>query len=244
MTIFPFHRVLATWGGVVGLHAFGAAPVAPIAAPDQAFKILQSHPTVSPLRALHKGILYGEARIAFHVDREGRMVDSLAVAYSARPFAEAALDALARWAFIPQRTAGQAGSSVVHLTVRFEVNGVVAIERTQPPSLEFRPDVPAGDFVYQPCAPAALDRPLRAVIVVPPDYPRDLRRRSVGGFAEVNFYVDEQGRPRMVVAAAGAHPALAALAIAAMEQWRFEPPTSGGKAVLVGVSQEFRFEAK
>jgi TonB family protein len=223
------------------LYAFGAALEEPIVAPDQAFKILQTHPIVFPLRALHEGVLYGEVKIAFHVDREGRLIDSLAVAYTARPFAEAALDALSRWKFLPQRSAGRTGSSVVHLTVRFEVNGVVAIERTQPPNLDFKPDVPAGSFVYQPCAASALDRPLRAVVVVPPDYPGELRRQGVGGIVPVDCYVDEQGRPRMVVAAAGAHPVLAALAIAAMEQWRFEPPTSRGRAVLVGVSQEFRF---
>ncbi len=210
---------------------------------DQPFRIVQTERIVFPPRLLQEGVLYGEARVAFHVDREGRLVDALVLAYTAEPFAAATLAALRRWKYVPARVDGEPGASVVHLNVRFETNGIVAIERIQPPSLDVAPDLPAGTFIYQPCAPSALDRPLRPVSVVAPDYPSALRRQGIGGVVTVLFYVDETGRPRLVVSPPGSPPALANLAIGAVEQWRFEPPTSRGRPVLVQVSQEFRFLA-
>lgn len=221
----------------------GAAPRAAEDPRDHPFRLVQTERILFPPRLIQEGVLHGEARVAFHVDSEGRLVDALAVAYTAEPFAAATLAALRRWKYVPQRVRGEPGASVVHLHVRFETNGIVAIERLQPPSPELRPDVPAGTFVYQPCVPAELDQPLRPTTVVPPDYPAALRRQGIGGVVTVIFYVDERGHPRLVVAPPGVNPVLAGFAVNAVEHWRFAPPTSRGRPVLVHASQEFRFIA-
>ena len=230
---------------LLGALALGAgwAPAADPAPTVQPFKIIQTEPLTFPLRLINDGILHGEARIAFQVDDRGRLVDALAVAYSAKEFAESALDTLRRWKFVPTRIGDKTFANVVHLTIVYENNGTVALVRNQVATSAADPDAPAGTFLYQPCSPKSLDRPLRAQKVVTPDYPGAIRRQGIAGKVRVSFYVDEKGLPRMAVCAADAHPALAPLAIAAVEAWRFEPPTSRGKPVLVSVVQEFSFVA-
>jgi TonB family protein len=233
---------LAALGGVLALGAGGATP-AETEAPDAPLKIIRTQPIIFPWRMINEGVTQGEARLAFHIDADGRLVDWLVVAYSARPFADSAVDALRQWKFVPERSGGQPGASIVHLAIRFETSGTIAIERTQPSDMDGIRGAPAGTFIFQPCPPTALDQPLRPIAPVAPDYPGVLRRQGVGGNVTVVFYVDEKGKPRMVASTGEAHPTLAALAIAAVEQWRFEPPRSRGRPVLVNVSQEFRFSA-
>jgi TonB family protein len=64
---------------------------------------------------------------------------------------------------------------------------------------------------------------------------------GVGGKVTVDFFVDESGKTRMPVVAGRSDDSLAGFAIAAVKQWRFEPPTRGGIPVLVRVSQDFNF---
>lgn len=239
----PTHR-LAMLGfslaGSISLFAAGGAQSQPEVQP---FKIVQTQPLVFPSRMINEGIVRGEVRLALHVDERGRLADSLVVAYSAREFAESALDTVQRWRFQPTRIGERSYGNVVHLTVLYENNGTVALVRNAITSTEVKPDAPAGTYLFKPCAPNELDRPLRVARAVQPDYPKAIRNRGIGGKVRVNFYVDEQGRPRMAVATPDADPILAPLAIAAVEAWRFEPPTSAGKPVLVSVAQEFSFVA-
>ncbi|MBI4625070.1 MAG: energy transducer TonB, partial [Verrucomicrobia bacterium] len=96
-------RTLAVLSGAIALAAEAAVP-RDFDAPEHGLKIIRTHPIIFPARMIQEGILHGEARIAFHIDHEGRLVDSLAVAYSAKPFADCAIDAVQRWKFIPQRS--------------------------------------------------------------------------------------------------------------------------------------------
>ena len=57
----------------------------------------------------------------------------------------------------------------------------------------------------------------------------------------VNFYIDEKGGVRLPVVESGNDPDLAALAITAIQHWKFEPPTARGVRVLTKTSQVFRF---
>lgn len=220
-----------------------AAPGAKTAPDVQPFKIIQTHPLVFPSRMINEGVVRGEVRLALHVDEKGQLVDSLVVAYSAKEFAETAIDTVQRWKFQPTRIGDRAFGNVVHLTVLYENNGTVALVRNAITTTEANPDAPAGTFLFKPCSAASLDRPLRPTKVVQPDYPRAIRNQGIGGKVRVSFYVDEEGRPRMAVSTADADPNLATLAIAAVESWRFEPPRSNGKPVLVSVMQEFSFVA-
>jgi TonB family protein len=99
-----------------------------------------------------------------------------------------------------------------------------------------------GRFAYQPCPAQQLDQPLKTVHVVKPVYPKELGDQGISGKVLIEFYVDEKGKTRMPTASRASNEVLAMIAIAAVEQWQFEPPTRKGKPILVCANQEFSFE--
>ena len=74
---------------------------------------------------------------------------------------------------------------------------------------------------------------------VTPAYPKEL---AAQGDVTVEFYIDEQGAVRMPSVIGGPPRLLAELAVDSVRQWKFEPPTSKGRPVLVCVRQVFRFK--
>lgn len=64
---------------------------------------------------------------------------------------------------------------------------------------------------------------------------------EVRGDVTVSFYIDEQGAVRMPYVLGQPNLELADLAVEAVRQWKFEPPTRQGRPVLVHAQQLFRF---
>ena len=75
-----------------------------------------------------------------------------------------------------------------------------------------------------------------------PEYPRHLIRREVTGSVVVEFIVDEAGKVIGPTVKGTPAPELAALALDAITQWRFEPAMKGGAPVKVRVRHEFVFK--
>jgi TonB family protein len=78
--------------------------------------------------------------------------------------------------------------------------------------------------------------------MVAPHYPSNLAERGVKGAVTIEFFIDETGAVRMAAASAQDDYTLTALAIDALSHWKFAPPTSRGKPVLVKASQVFNFK--
>ena len=98
-------------------------------------------------------------------------------------------------------------------------------------------------YSYSACRLRELDRIPIPAHVVPPTPPKGgLRdKRTI----TVEFYIDEEGRVRMpAIDREEPDDAYAAAAVAAVEQWQFEPPTRKGLPVLVLARQDFAFVPK
>lgn len=196
-----------------------------------------------PQRLIDAGIARGEAHIAALIDAEGRVVDSLVVAYTEKDFADSAMIALGKWKFEPTQVGGRGASTVLNLQFQFNIGETLVREKKMGDTLA--PDsFPAVGFRYRPRRVEELDAIPHPVHVVEPTYPTEWRDSGITGRVTLTFFIDEQGRPRMPVAAKSAHPALAAAAIEALEQWQFDRPTSNGFPALVRVTQEFFFAPK
>ena len=76
-----------------------------------------------------------------------------------------------------------------------------------------------------------------------PFYPNEMRGRGEAGTVTLDFYIDGEGRVRLPAADLGTHPSFARAAVEALDQWRFEPPTSEGRPVVVRAIQTFNFPA-
>jgi len=98
-----------------------------------------------------------------------------------------------------------------------------------------------GYYRFRPCSVDELDRLPATVATVAPVYPRELAQKGLHGAVTVEFYIDETGAVRLPSVAPGESLELGGLAIAALNQWKFTPPTSRGQAVMVKAVQTFNF---
>ena len=92
------------------------------------------------------------------------------------------------------------------------------------------------------CQPAELDRPPAPLAPVEPVNPaRRIAATAARNTVVVDFYIDENGLPRMPVVVESPHEGFSQAAVGALNQWRFTAPTRAGKPVAVRVRQQFIF---
>jgi TonB family protein len=208
----------------------------------QRMKFEQTVDPVFPTHLLKVGVNSGEARVAIDTDAEGKLSDILVLGYTHAAFADAAVAAIQHWKFEPARIQGEPVGSIVELDFDFSVSGIVVsvpniCEAEEARILRVRTD----QFNDLPCAAHNLDRTPTLVATQLPRYPMTLAKHGVKGTVRIDFYIDEMGAVRLPSVAVEQNSELAALAIEAVRQWKFTPPTSRGHAVLVQASEEFHF---
>lgn len=222
---------------LLAVLSLAAALLCPASEPVTSEKAVVLPPIAFPLRLLNCGVSTGEVHVMLKIGPDARLLDALVTAYTHKPFADATLAALPQGIFRPQLVDGRPVTTLVPLVVRFEVNGLLVIQRFAGDESE----LPRGDYAYQPCAADRLDRPLQAIATPAPAYPAGLHEQGVRGRVVVEYYVDEAGRVRMPEVVQAESDLLAGLSLHALEQWQFTPPSSHGRSVLVRVRQAFEF---
>jgi TonB family protein len=184
----------------------------------------------------------GEVRVLLLVDDHGELKDMLLLGSTHRAFTQAAVAALQEWEFEPARSRGQPVWTRNSMRIFFDSRGRI-VSVTGGEMLSSLVGGPFAQAFNNRLAPQSeLDMPLQASVTVRPKYPAQLSQQ-LGERAVVllDFYVDEDGRPRMPVAERSAHPVLTEAAMNALDQWRFHPPTRRGMPVVVRAKQEFVF---
>ena len=219
------------------------APASAAAAqPDNAtVKIHRTKPIQYPLPLLRDGITHGEARVLLNIDAEGRLVETMVLGYTHKPFADATLAALSEWRYDPARQNGEAVGTVADIVFRFEVNGILLVERVGVPQFT-QTETFEPSYVYRPHGLSTLDGIPTPLHVTQPIYPKEWVDQGMRGNVTVDFYIDETGAVRMPAIAKTDHPYLAAAAVAAVREWSFAPPLRKGRPVLAHCQQVFRFE--
>jgi periplasmic protein TonB len=208
----------------------------------QPMKIHQTAEPIYPFHAQQLGITSGEACIAIATDSTGKLVDHLVVGYTYPDFADAALVAVKRWRFEPSVLRGEPVGNIVEITFHFEVQGTIVTSQTILEHLEARlVRMMEAGYAFHPCPPQKLDGMPTPVTVVEPAYSKDLASKGIKGSVQVEFYIDETGAVRLPAVSANCDAVLGSLAVIAMNQWKFTPPTSKGHAVLVKAVQVFHF---
>lgn len=209
-------------------------------APAVPGKIHRMENVIYPVTMLREGVSQGEVRVLLNVDSTGKLVDVLPIAYTHEAFLQSALRAIPKWTFEPARLNDEPVGSVHDILMRFEVSGILVVERTGPslPTRELFGEV----YVYKPHGVRSLDAIPTPLHVTPPIYPREWIDQGVRGNATVDFYIDETGTVRMPSIVASDHPLLGAAAAAAVSEWRFDPPLRRGRPVLVHCQQVISFQ--
>ncbi len=235
-TYTKFLSVIAMSVGALGCFA----GVEPGTITHKSLQIIRTVEPVFPDRATPVTST-GRTVIAINVNSEGQLVDSLVLSYTRKEFADEAMRVLKQWKYIPASLDGKPISVVTELDFQFQATGVVvslsimdSFEHVLNPLLREK-------YEFAPCGLKEIDRIPMPINVISPRYPLALAKKGVQGEVVVVFYIDEQGRVRMPSIQDASNMDLADLALEAISQWRFEPPTRHGEPVLVRASQTFRF---
>lgn len=91
--------------------------------------------------------------------------------------------------------------------------------------------------------PGEIDGSLTALKRTEPIYPASARRRNIEGWVQVQFVVNEHGRPEQIqVLSAKPKDIFDRSVVESIKRWRFRPGTVNGAAVRVLVEQTIRFQ--
>jgi TonB family protein len=194
-----------------------------------------------PSSMLYEGIYSGEARIVISVDEKGQLNDYLVTGYTEKEFAKAAVLAIKRWKYKPALVRGDPRLSRAEVFFEFRDRGVIV--SNLPGAMETRVLSSAFGqrYAYAPCQLRELDQIPTPIHVVSPA----IEASSAAHEVTVGFFIDEEGKVRMpAVNRASADDYYAAAAVAAVEQWRFNPPLRKGQPVLVYAEQVFNYLPK
>jgi TonB family protein len=208
---------------------------------DSTLKIDRTVAIQYPVSLMRDGVAHGEARVLVNIDADGRLTESMVLGYTHEPFATAALEAIRQWHFEPARLHGEKVGTVADLTFRFEVDGVLMVQRAGVPVFQ-KQSTFDNRYAYQPYDLSMLDRIPTPLHVTEPIFPREWSAQGIRGKVTIDFYIDESGAVRMPSLVTTSHPLLAAAATAAIREWRFDPPLRKGRPVLAHCEQVFTFE--
>jgi TonB family protein len=183
----------------------------------------------------------GSVDLVVDIGADGSPTEWLVLGFTDARLARVCTESLPHWRFHPTRIDGMAVASQTEFTVNFTTSGVV-LTSNMGDEMMLRSIRDADERVIAAtCPPAKLDRmPVRTQGGAPV-YAIQAERTGVKGQVTVHFYIDENGAVRMPAVNVDAHPYLAQQALEAIRAWKFEPPTSRRRPVLVAVTEQFKF---
>jgi TonB family protein len=208
----------------------------------QSLKILQTVEPIFPYRLMELTLTEGEARLVIRVDTTGKLAEWLVVGYTQPEFADAAVAAVKQWQFEPARFHGIPVGTISELSFTFSARGVVVSQSVADIVEAQTLRMFNGRYVFEPCPSAELDRQPEPIAAVAPSYPKALADKGVRGQVTVEFYIDQTGTVRLPSVSMRDNVELGSLAVTAVSQWKFTPPTSRGRSVLVKAVQVFDFK--
>jgi TonB family protein len=194
-----------------------------------------------PSSMLYQAIYSGEARVVISVDEKGMLTDYLVTGYTEEEFAKAAVMAIKRWKYQPALVRGEPRLSRAEVIFEFRDRGVIVSSLPGAMVQRVLSSAYGQRYAYAPCQLRELDQIPTPIHVVSPAIEASKTAHEV----TVGFFIDEEGKVRMpAVNRSSADDYYAAAAVAAVEQWRFNPPLRKGRPVLVYAEQVFNYLPK
>jgi TonB family protein len=189
------------------------------------------------------GFATGHVTVALSRNAQGETVDILVLSATHPQMADNAVNAVRQWRFSPSNNPADLAPHVVRID--FRTHGVVVFPYGKNPVEERDIGKPATKLSETAKVPSfqSLAQQPKALVQPMPAYPASLVSRKIEGTAAVRFYVDEDGRVRLPELIEATTPEFAEAALAAVAQWRFEPPQVGGRTIIASSNWQFQFKA-
>ena len=209
----------------------------------QPLRVVQTVEARFPDALAQRGIYEGAAKVVLLVDSEGRLADWLLTSYSHPLIAREATEALRQWRFEPARRGGEPVDVRTEMRFAFSATGMILSLSPVDFAEKFERTGP-DQAVERLCRPSELDQPITPERTVAPLWPSDWKTPLSEGRVTLDFYIDDEGRPRMPAVVQTDDDVLNFPAVEALSHWRFVPPTRRGEPVMVRATQVFRFQRK
>ncbi|MDB6116001.1 MAG: TonB family protein [Lacunisphaera sp.] len=196
-----------------------------------------------PAAARSEGISEGTVTLAISRDAAGVPGDILVIDSTHPALTGAVLEAARHWRFSPMAPGTDLSPTIVRIC--FRQTGVVFVHPfaasqagliSDATDHRLREPVKIPQLQSLAQAPKAIHQPM-------PQYPASLANKAIEGTAKVRFYVDEDGRVRLPQVIEATTPEFAEAAMAAVSQWRYEPPREGSRRVVATDHWSFKFAA-
>lgn len=197
-----------------------------------------------PASLITAGVTEGHATFAVSIGADGKLNDSLPLSYTHEGFVTMCRMVMKDWAITPARLDGQNVPVQMELRFDFKREGVVETSTINISNHFLESLIPGifeRQYAYRVARGKELDHAPVAVATVNPVYAKEAEKEGVSGKVQVYFYIDEKGEVRFPSVMADAHPYLSDIAVTALRQWHFQPPTRHGEPVMIAASQEFDF---
>ena len=191
-----------------------------------------------PVPLLSTTVTRGDATVAYLVGANGRIEEALTVSASHPSFGQAVVDAMNSWEVEPTAAVPGRRESIQFLFVR--EHAITSLNQRESAKSFFSPSQDDAHAV-RTVSWASLALPPKRITFVPPEYPEEVRSRHVQGSASVSFFIDEEGVVRIPTVTKADEASFGRELLKAVRQWRFTPPTSEGRPVIVQVEREFSF---
>lgn len=196
-----------------------------------------------PAMARLEGVGEGHVALAIGRTASGEPTDILVLSATDSRLAAAAVEAAHEWRFQPTNNPAELATRTVR--IGFRLSGVVLYPFGKS-HIEEMLGAFSDSLLREPIRVPrlqTLDRAPKALKQPMPVYPAKLQPKAIEGSAAVRFYVDEEGRVRLPEVIEATTPEFADAALAAVAQWRYEPPQIEGRNIVASENWQFQFKA-
>ncbi|HRE80677.1 MAG TPA: TonB family protein [Opitutaceae bacterium] len=184
------------------------------------------------------GNVEGKASVAFVIDETGRVIRADVLSASHPEFGMSVRAAVENFVFEPATQNGRPCPSLSGYEEVFESKGDRMLVTWEERELLRRQKSRPESIVKL----SELDEPLRPISRKSIVYP--ISAKVDTGEAIIEFFVDEDGRARLPRIISATEPSFGYSAMQSLRDWRFTPPTRGGRPVVVRTQIPIRFNRK
>jgi TonB family protein len=181
----------------------------------------------------------GKATIRYVVDESGRVAQAVVGDASSPEFGQALLAAIEQFRYEPAVKGGRPSLALQAFSQEFRRDDAYQLVSDDDLRLLRREQKKPETIVRL----GDLDAPLQPISQRPPRAPLALDGNRQAGNATIEFLVDEEGRARLPRIVKASDDRFGYAAMQAIASWRFEPPTRGGRAVVVRAILPVNFAA-
>jgi len=180
----------------------------------------------------------GKAIVRYIIDQKGRVAQSTVSEASSPELGFALQAAVECFAFEPAIKAGKPGPAIQGYSQEFNRDAAWMIVSDEDVALLRREEKKPETILTL----RDLDKRLRPLTQRSPRFPLAVKEDTAQGEAMIEFLVDEDGRARLPRIISATEPAFGYAAVQGVSTWRFEPPTRGGRPVVVRVQIPIAFK--